>query len=55
MTITMTNVIVALCYLIFAPLVGGLLAGLDRKVSARMQGRIGPPLLQPLHHALPEE
>ena len=49
MTITMTNVIVALCYLIFAPLVGGLLAGLDRKVSARMQGRRGPSIWQPFY------
>lgn len=27
--------------------VGGLLAGLDRKISAHMQGRQGPPVLQP--------
>jgi formate hydrogenlyase subunit 4 len=34
-------------YLVFAPLVGGLLAGIDRRITARMQGRQGPPLLQP--------
>ncbi len=34
-------------YLVGAPLVGGLLEGIDRKVSARMQGRWGPPVLQP--------
>ena len=32
-----------------APLVGGLLTGLDRRISARMQGRWGPPLLQPFY------
>lgn len=36
-------------YLVGAPLAGGLLAGIDRKVSARMQGRWGPPLLQPFY------
>ncbi|MBV1768706.1 MAG: NADH-quinone oxidoreductase subunit H, partial [Candidatus Desulforudis sp.] len=32
-----------------APVVGGLLTGIDRKLSARMQGRIGPPILQPFY------
>ena len=32
-----------------APLVGGLLAGIDRKLTARMQSRRGPPLLQPFY------
>ena len=36
-----------LVYLVGAPIVGGLLAGADRRVSARMQARQGPPLLQP--------
>ena len=34
-------------YLVLAPVVGGLLAGVDRRLSARMQGRVGPPLRQP--------
>ena len=34
-------------YLALAPLAGALLDGVDRKLSARMQGRKGPPLLQP--------
>jgi len=38
-----------LIYLVAAPLVGGLLAGLDRIISARMQARRGPPLLQPFY------
>ena len=32
-----------------APVIGCLLAGLDRKLSARMQGRVGPPILQPYY------
>lgn len=36
-------------YLVLAPLLGGLLAGADRIVSARMQSRIGPPLGQPFY------
>ena len=38
-----------LIYLVAAPLVGGLLAGIDRKLSARMQARLGPPVLQPFY------
>ena len=41
-----------LMYIFIGPLVGGLLAGFDRKVSARMQGRQGPPLLQPFYDVL---
>ena len=33
-------IISIIAYLILAPFVGGILAGLDRKVSARMQGRV---------------
>jgi ech hydrogenase subunit B len=39
----------AIIYLLLAPVVGGLVAGIDRKVTARMQGRVGPPLLQPFY------
>ena len=38
-------VVFAVC----APVLGCLLDGLDRKVSARMQGRVGPRLLQPYY------
>ncbi len=41
-----------LLYLVFAPIVGGLLAGWDRRISARMQSRRGPPILQPLYDVL---
>ncbi len=45
----MMSLVCMVLYLVFAPLVGGLLAGLDRKITARMQGRQGPPLLQPFY------
>ncbi len=39
----------ALLYVVLAPILGGLLQGFDRKLSARMQGRQGPPVLQPFY------
>ncbi|MBR1742148.1 MAG: NADH-quinone oxidoreductase subunit H [Lachnospiraceae bacterium] len=45
----MTEIILVVCYILFAPLLGGLLDGIDRKISARMQRRVGPPLLQPFY------
>ncbi|HEX3016225.1 MAG TPA: complex I subunit 1 family protein [Caproicibacter sp.] len=36
-------------FIVLAPFVGGLLAGFDRKITARFQGRQGPPLLQPFY------
>ncbi len=38
-----------LAYLVLAPIVGGLLDGVDRIVSARMQRRKGPSILQPFY------
>jgi ech hydrogenase subunit B len=38
--------------IIFAPLIGGLITGLDRIITARMQGRQGPPLLQPFYDVM---
>ena len=43
------TIIAVIAYLILAPFVGGFLAGLDRKLSARMQRRVGPPVLQPFY------
>jgi ech hydrogenase subunit B len=36
----------AVIAIIVAPLIGGLLRGIDRKLTAHMQGRIGPPIIQ---------
>lgn len=45
----MTESVAAILFLALAPVAGGLLAGSDRIVSARMQSRVGPPLLQPFY------
>ncbi|UWG98750.1 NADH-quinone oxidoreductase subunit H [Dehalobacter sp. DCM] len=41
--------IAVILYIVLAPVLGGLIAGIDRIISARMQGRVGPPLLQPFY------
>lgn len=38
-----------IAFAVLAPIIGCLLAGVDRVLSARMQGRVGPPLLQPYY------
>jgi len=43
------KLLLALFALLLAPVAGGLLSGLDRIVTARMQRRVGPPLLQPFY------
>lgn len=43
------TVVGCVVFAVAAPVLGCLLAGLDRKISARMQGRVGPPLLQPYY------
>lgn len=40
---------IAIIAVIAAPLIGGFLAGIDRRVTARLQGRYGPPILQPFY------
>jgi ech hydrogenase subunit B len=41
-----------LAIILLAPLFGALIAGLDRRITARMQGRIGPPILQPFYDVI---
>ncbi len=42
-------VIGTLVFAFIGPVLGCLLAGLDRIISAKLQGRVGPPLLQPYY------
>lgn len=42
----------ALVAMLATPLLGGFLAGVDRKLTARLQGRFGPPLWQPFADVL---
>ena len=45
----MVTPLIILSFVVLAPLTGGLLTGLDRIITARMQSRIGPPILQPFY------
>jgi ech hydrogenase subunit B len=46
---SMHNLMVITLAVVLSPIAGGLIAGLDRKITARLQGRFGPPLLQPFY------
>ncbi|MBW7907947.1 MAG: NADH-quinone oxidoreductase subunit H [Kiritimatiellae bacterium] len=46
------RILAAILFVLLSPILAGLLAGLDRIISARMQSRIGPPLLQPIYDLL---
>jgi ech hydrogenase subunit B len=48
----MKTALMVVAWVVLAPLLGGLLAGLDRIVTARMQSRVGPPVLQPFYDVL---
>lgn len=45
----MIQTVSVVAYLLLAPFLGAFLDGLDRILSARMQGRKGPPFLQPFY------
>ena len=49
---TGVRVVLVVLYVLLAPLIGALLAGIDRKISARMQRRVGPPVLQPMYDVI---
>ncbi len=42
----------AALFLVLGPFLGGLLTGIDRVLTARMQSRKGPPILQPFYDVL---
>lgn len=41
--------IIFIAAIVVTPFIGGLLRGIDRKLTAHMQGRIGPPIQQPFY------
>jgi ech hydrogenase subunit B len=45
----MISIVGAVTFILLAPIIGGLIAGIDRKITAHMQGRVGPPILQPFY------
>lgn len=45
----MEYVILGIIGVIIAPVLGGLVSGLDRIITAKFQSRVGPPLLQPFY------
>jgi len=47
--LTVYAIIGCLAFLVLAPVAGCLLAGIDRKITAQMQGRVGPPIIQPYY------
>jgi len=47
-----TSLALVLLTVLAAPFVGGLLLGIDRRVTARLQSRIGPPIVQPFYDAI---
>lgn len=48
----MNSIIICTIIVILAPIIGGLVYGIERKVKARMQHRVGPPILQPFYDFL---
>ena len=49
MHIGIWSIVGMVAFLIAAPILGCILSGLDRKITAGMQGRVGPKVLQPLY------
>jgi ech hydrogenase subunit B len=43
------RLLVAIGVILLGPFLGGILSGIDRRLTARLQSRIGPPLLQPFY------
>lgn len=52
MTGTLKIILCIAAYILFAPVIGGLMSGVDRIITARMQGRQGPPVLQPFYDVI---
>ncbi len=52
MELSIFSLIVALILLLLSPLAGGFVTGVDRRLTAWLQSRYGPPLLQPFYDVL---
>ena len=48
----MSNTVLVISGLVAGPLLGGFISGLDRIITARLQSRIGPPVLQPFYDVI---
>jgi len=48
----MNTALLVVLAIVLAPIIGGLLSGIDRKITARLQGRFGPPILQPFYDVI---
>ena len=46
------TILSVILFIILAPLAGGIIAGADRIITARMQSRVGPPVMQPFYDVL---
>lgn len=49
---TPVTTIIAVLLALATPIIGGVLSGVDRRLTARMQERMGPPLAQPFYDVL---
>jgi ech hydrogenase subunit B len=47
-----TQIALGIVTIILAPVLAGLLSGVDRILTARLQGRVGPPLFQPFYDVI---
>jgi ech hydrogenase subunit B len=45
----MISIVGIIAFILLAPFIGGLISGIDRKITAHMQGRVGPSILQPFY------
>lgn len=49
MNMMVFSIVGAVAFVVVGPFLGMLIAGVDRRITARMQRRVGPPILQPLY------
>jgi len=47
--VILAKLLLAIAALVLAPIAGGLISGVDRRITARLQSRFGPPILQPFY------